>query len=75
MNITNTPVKHLPGFPLWGRLLALPTKIRLSWKGSQGANTLACFENWSVRALKRFTALAPGQFLHPFVTNKNASII
>ncbi len=26
-------MKHLPSAPFYGRLLALPTNIRLSWKG------------------------------------------
>jgi hypothetical protein len=33
-------MKHLSGAPLYGRLLALPTNIRLGWKGSPGTNTL-----------------------------------
>jgi len=30
-------VKHPSGDPLWGRLLASPTNIRLHWKGLLGA--------------------------------------
>jgi hypothetical protein len=36
-----TPVKPLSGDPLGGRLMALPTSIRLGWKGLPGTNTLA----------------------------------
>jgi hypothetical protein len=31
-----TPWKPLSGVPLWGMILALPTNIRLSWKGLPG---------------------------------------
>jgi hypothetical protein len=40
-----TYVKKLSGAALWGRLLALPTNIRLGWKGLPGTNTLAYFKN------------------------------
>ncbi len=39
------PVKHLSGTLLEGRLLVLPTNVRLDWKGLLGANTLAYYEN------------------------------
>jgi hypothetical protein len=32
------------GAPLYGRLLALPTNIRLGWKGLPGRNALAYYE-------------------------------
>jgi hypothetical protein len=35
------PAKLLSGAPLWGRLLASPTDVRLGWKGFPGTNTLA----------------------------------
>jgi hypothetical protein len=34
-------VKHLSGAPIQGRLLAVPTNIRLSWNCLPGTNTLA----------------------------------
>jgi len=34
-------VKHLSGALAWGKLLALPTNIRLGWKGLPGTNALA----------------------------------
>jgi hypothetical protein len=37
-------MKHVSGVPLYARLLALRTYIRLSWKGLQGTNTLAYYE-------------------------------
>jgi hypothetical protein len=37
--IEPTRVKHLSGAPLYGRLLASPTNIRLGWKGKPGTNT------------------------------------
>ncbi len=36
-----TPVKHLSGAPFKGRLMALPTYIRLYYNGLQGTNTPA----------------------------------
>ena len=40
-----TRVKHLSGAPLYGRLLASSTNIRLGWKSLPGTNTLAYYEN------------------------------
>jgi hypothetical protein len=37
--------EHIKGSSLKGRLLALPTNIRLGWKGLPGTNTLAYYEN------------------------------
>jgi len=37
--------RNLPGVPLKGRFLALPTNIRLGWKGLPGTNTLAYYQN------------------------------
>ncbi len=39
-------MKRLSGVPLKGRLLALPTNIRLGWKGLAGTNALAYFGPW-----------------------------
>ncbi len=44
--------------PLWGRLHALPTNIRLGWKSFQGTNTLAYYKN-VYYGLKRFMILTP----------------
>jgi hypothetical protein len=33
------------GAPLYGKLLALPTSIKLDWKGLSGSNTLAYYEH------------------------------
>jgi hypothetical protein len=38
-------VTNLRGAPIKGRPLALPSNIRLSWKGLPGTNTLAYYEN------------------------------
>jgi hypothetical protein len=40
-----TRVKHFSGAPLYGRLLASPTNIRLGLKGLPRTNTLAYYEN------------------------------
>jgi hypothetical protein len=37
--------RNLQGAPLKGRFLALPTNIRLGWKGLPGTNTLAFYQN------------------------------
>jgi hypothetical protein len=36
--------KHFSGDPLQGRYQALPTNIRLVWRGMQGTNTLAYYQ-------------------------------
>jgi hypothetical protein len=41
-------VRHLSGAPLYGRLLALPTNIRLGWKGLLGTNALSYNEEASL---------------------------
>jgi hypothetical protein len=50
-------VKHLSGAPLWGRLLAPPTKTRLGWKGLAGTNTIF-YENQNITSLKHFVVQA-----------------
>jgi hypothetical protein len=40
-----TEVKHLSGAPLWGRLLASTTNMRLGWKSLPRTNTLAYYKN------------------------------
>jgi len=41
-----------------GRLLALPTNIRLGWKSLPGTNPLAYSENLELTSVKRFITLA-----------------
>jgi hypothetical protein len=48
-------MKNLSDAPLKGRLLALPTNIRLGWQYLPGTNTLAYYE-------KSFIGLTPGLF-------------
>jgi hypothetical protein len=56
-----TLLKSLSDAPLKGRLLALPTKNRLGWKGLLGKNTLAYYGQ------KSFITLGPGpNNLKPF---------
>jgi hypothetical protein len=38
------PSEELEGAKLYGRLLELPAKIRLGWKGLPGKNALAYYE-------------------------------
>ncbi len=51
-------MKHLSGAPLNGKLLALPTNIRLDWKGLPFANAIAYYENSLLTAVKSFITLA-----------------
>ncbi len=44
----------------WGRLLAFPTKMALSWKGLPGTTTLAHYEKSYITAVKSFITFAPG---------------
>ncbi len=55
-----TQLKQLLGFPLLGRLLALPTNIRISWKGLAGTSTLAYYENSLITNKKSFITLTLG---------------
>jgi hypothetical protein len=40
--------------------LALPTNIRLGWKGLPGTNTLAYYENSEITTVKSFIVKATG---------------
>jgi hypothetical protein len=42
------------------RPLALPTKIRLGWKGMPGTNALVYYEHSQIAASRSFIGLAPG---------------
>ncbi len=53
-------LKHLSSALLYDRLLALPTNIRLGWKGLTGTKTLAHYEKSQRTAVKSFITLAPG---------------
>ncbi len=52
-------MKHFSGAPLYGRLQALPTNIRLGWKGLPETNALAYYEKAQLTAVKCFITLAP----------------
>jgi len=41
--------KHLSDAPLWGRLLALPTNIRLDWKILQGQTLYLIMKSCNLR--------------------------
>jgi len=43
-----TQVKRLLSAPLQGMLLALPTNIRLGWKGLPGTNTVAYYKHFKL---------------------------
>ncbi len=45
VRLASTPVITLSGAPFQGRLLALPTNIRLSRKGLSGTSTQAYYEH------------------------------
>ncbi len=44
LRLAPTQVRHLSRDPLEGRLLALPTNMRLGWYGQTGTNILAYYE-------------------------------
>jgi len=48
-------------------LLALPTNIRLGWKGLAGTNTLAYYEHLQITAVKSLITLTPGKGKHSLV--------
>ncbi len=42
--------------------LALPTNIRLGWKGFPGRNTLVYYKNPLITSVKSFIVQAPGMY-------------
>jgi hypothetical protein len=50
-------VKHLSGAPFLGRLLELPTNIRLGWKSLPGTSTQAFCENLYFKVVKSVITL------------------
>ncbi len=59
-------MKHLSGALLYGELLALPTNIRLGWKGSLGTNALTFYEKAYLTAVKSFITFATGHWAWTF---------
>jgi hypothetical protein len=60
---------------LSGRFLALPTNIRLAWKGLPGTNTPPYYEKLKLMSIKSFITLATGVNvikLFSFVTDDKA---
>ncbi len=55
-----TQVKHLLAAPIPGRLVTLPTNIRLGWKDLPGTSTLAYYELSQITVIKSFKTLGPG---------------
>jgi hypothetical protein len=53
-------VKPLSSDPFLGRLLALPTYIRLDWKGLQLTNAVAHYEKSLHAAVKSLVTLTTG---------------
>ncbi len=49
---------------LLGQTPALPTNIRLGWKGLSGTNTLAYYEKPKITCIKSFIILAPDVILN-----------
>ncbi len=54
-----TTAKRLSGAPLYGRLLVVPTNIRLGWKSLPETNILTYYENFLITDKKSFIKLAP----------------
>jgi len=54
-----TRVEHISSAPLWGRLLVLPTNIRIVLKGLPWTNTAAYYKHLKITAAKSFTTLDP----------------
>ncbi len=52
------PSERLPGAPLSGRLLALPTNIRLDRKGILGISALVYYKHTSIMAVKSLISLS-----------------
>jgi hypothetical protein len=43
-----------------GRLLTVPTNMRLEWQGLPGKNTLACYKHPKITDVKSFITFVPG---------------
>jgi hypothetical protein len=50
-------VEPLTGLRLNGRLLVLPTNVRLEWKGMEVANTLVYYNMAAIYAVKSFITM------------------
>jgi hypothetical protein len=53
-------VKHLSGAPSYGRLMALPTNIRLGWKVLTGINAPAYWVLSEVKKKRKYFEKGPG---------------
>jgi hypothetical protein len=60
VNDNHKCLMHLSRAPLKGRLLAIPTNIRLGLRGLPGINTFVYYEYSLITAVKSFIAVAPG---------------
>jgi hypothetical protein len=56
---TYPTIKHLKG-ALVGKVLALPTNIRLGCRALPGTSTLAFYKNLNITAVKLFITMGPG---------------
>ncbi len=63
-------MKQLSDAPLKGRLLALPTNIRLGWKGLPEINALAYYEKSSLTAVKSYIGLRSTEMVKGMKTVK-----
>jgi hypothetical protein len=59
------PTEATSTAPLWGRLLALPTNIRLGWKGLLGINTPSFFQHPKFRNACNKLVFVPGKPFQP----------
>ncbi len=55
--LSGTPFRYPT---LGGRLLVLPTNIRIGWKGLPRTNTLAYYEHSLIACVKSFITMGPG---------------
>ncbi len=53
-------MEHVKGSSLYGRLLALPTNIKLGCEGLPATNTLAYYKNSQITDVKSFVTMGPG---------------
>jgi hypothetical protein len=63
-------VEHLKG-AFFCEALALPSNIRLGWKGLLGANTLTYYNNPKIAAVKSFIVQAPEELIQKFMNECN----
>ncbi len=80
MLVPNKPFQPNPmfrdkgGAPLLGRLLSLPTNIRLGWKGLSKTSTLADYKHSSITDAKSYMTLGLAYYATDLITTAKSIV-